>query len=175
MITNRGQSFKIGDKIEVRTNKRRKDKMKTGIELRGDVILERRRDGQVIEREELKNLVVNAGKIEVAKLLTAGEASDAFAYIAIGTGSTAPDAGDTTLETEEEREEADNSGGQYEADYKCIFEKTFTFGSGVSYSITEAGVFNDAGAGDMLDRFTFSAKAVDSDTDLYIKVTITVS
>ena len=81
------------------------------------------------------------------------------------------------LETEVSRAQADNSGGSYEANYKCIFEKTFTFGSGESYSITEAGVFDGATetGSTMLDRFTFTSKSVDSDTDLYIKVTITVS
>ncbi len=151
--------------------------MESRLSLRGDVIIERRDSatGKVLDREELKNLIVNVGKEKVAKLIGNTESGlNAFGYIAIGEGTTTPTVTDTVLETERVRNYADG-GGSYEANYKCIFEKTFTFGSGVSYSITEAGVFNDATVGDMLDRFTFTVKAVDSDTDLYVKVTITVA
>lgn len=148
--------------------------MQDSIKLIGNVILERRtKDGEVIDREELKNLVVNAGKEVIAKLIN-GVSSQAFTAIGIGEGSTSPVVGDTALESEVEREVATKA---YEASYKATFEKTFEFGSGVSYSITEAGVFDSAVASGslMLDRFTFAVKAVDADTDLYVKVTITVA
>ena len=147
--------------------------MKEGLKLRGDVIIEsRRKDGSVVERQELKNLIVNVGKERVAKLIN-GVSSTAMSVIGIGIGTTSPSASDTDLETEVSKASASVS---YEAGYKAVFEKTFTFGSGISYNITEAGVFDAIGSGGtMLDRFTFTAKAVDSDTDLYIKVTITVS
>ena len=166
----RGQSFKLNDSIEFRT--RRKNKMESKVFLKGDVVLERRRNGKVIDREELHNLIVNVGKERVAKLLN-GVSATAFGYIAIGTGTTAPAVGDTGAETEITREAATKS---YEASYKAIFEKTFTFGSGESYAITEAIVSDSASASGeaILDRFTFTVKNVDSDTDLYVKVTITV-
>lgn len=144
------------------------------LKLKGDVVIERRRkDGSVIDRQELKNLVVNAGKERVAKMLN-GVESTYFRAIAIGTGTTSPLGVDTTLESEVTRATASLS---YLADYKAIFEHTFEFGSGESYAITEAGVFDSAtvSGSTMLDRFTFSAKNVDADTDLYVKVTITVS
>ena len=150
------------------------------LKLRGDVIIERRKkDGTVIDREELKNLIVNAGKERVAKLLTKGEASDAFGYIAIGLSETGDSVavGDTALVSEVTRAEADDSGGSYEADYKCVFEKTFAFGTGEEYEIAEAGVFDsltETGS-TMFDRFVFSSKSVDEDTDLYVKVTVTVA
>ena len=154
--------------------------MKEGLKLRGDVIIERRsKDGKVIDKEELKNLIVNVGKERVAKLITQGVGGTAFGYIAIGTGETgdSPAVGDTALVNEVTRAQADNGGGSYEADYKAIFEKTFSFGSGEEYSITEAGVSDSASASGecLLDRFVFAEKAVDVDTDLYVKVTITVS
>jgi len=147
--------------------------MKEGLKLRGDVIIEsRRKDGTVVAREELKNLVVNVGKERVAKLIN-GLSSTGFDVIGIGTGTTSPSASDTDLETEVSKASASVS---YESGYKAVFEKTFTFGSGVSHNITEAGVFDAIGSGGtMLDRFTFTAKAVDADTDIYVKVTITVS
>ena len=164
--------MRITDKVEVKT--RRRPKMRDKLMLKGDVVLElRKKDGSVVDREELKNLIVNTGKERVARLIgNVGSGIGAFTHIAIGEGTTAPAVGDTALQTERERESATVA---YEADYKCTFEKTFTFGSGVSYAITEAGLLDQASGGTMLDRFTFSAKNVDSDTDLYVKITITVS
>jgi len=151
--------------------------MKDGLKLIGDVVIERRKkDGTVIDREEIKNLIVNSGKERVAKLIAEGVGTGltGFSYLALGTGTTAPVATNTSLETEVTRELATVG---YEASYKATFEKTFDFGTGESYSITEAGVGDSASAtGDtLLDRFVFSAKSVDVDTDLYVKVTITVS
>ena len=168
-------NMKIKDSIKVET--RRRNKMKDSITLRGDVVLElRKKDGEVIERLEKKNLIVNTGKERVANLIGEGIGTGltGFSYIAIGTGTTAPAVGNTALETEAERELATIS---YEADYKCVFEKTFDFGTGSSYAITEAGVFDGATptGSVMLDRFTFTAKNVDVDTDLYVKITITVA
>lgn len=151
-------------------------KQQKSFKLKGTVIVEKRdKQGNVLEKTELENLIVNSGKERVAKLLN-GVSSTTFNSIAIGTGTTSPTTSDTSLETEITRAQADGSGA-YEADYKAVFEKTFSFGSGESYNITEAGVFDNATASGstMLDRFTFGAQAVDADTDLYIKVTITVS
>lgn len=147
--------------------------MKDRITLKGDVVLELRRNGKVIEREELHNLIVNDGKERVAKLLN-GISAATFGFIGIGTGTTAPTTGDTTLETEITRADTTES---YESGYKAVFEKTFSFGSGEVYDITEAGVFDQLtpSGSTMLDRFTFSPKSVDSDIDLYVKITITVN
>ncbi len=148
--------------------------MNDNLTLKGKAIIERRRkDGSVIDREEVSNLIVNAGKERVARLIGGvGSGVSAFTHIAIGEGIIAPAVGDTALVTEQEREAPTIA---YEASYKCSFEHIFTFGSGVAYTITEAGIFDQASGGTMLDRFTFSDKVVDSDTDLYIKITITVA
>ncbi len=168
--------FKIRDKIGL--IKKRRNKMKDSISLRGDVVLERRKkDGTVIDHEELKNLIVNTGKEKVAKLLGITETGIAgFTHIAIGLSETGDSAGasDTVLIDEVAREEATRS---YEASYKCVFEKTFTFNTGESYDIKEAGIFDEATltGSIMLDRFVLAEKAVDVDTDLYVKITITVA
>ena len=168
----KSDNMELRDSIKVEI--RRKPKMRDGIALRGDVVLElRKKDGSVLNREELKNLIVNTGKERVARLIgDVGSGIGAFTHIAIGEGTTSPAVGDTALETERERESATVT---YVPDYKCAFEKTFTFGSGVSYAITEAGLLDQASGGTMLDRFTFSAKNADVDTDLYVKITITVA
>jgi len=152
--------------------------MEDCISLRGDAIIERRKkDGTVIDREEIKNTIINAGKERVAKLIGILETGIAgFTHIAIGESASGDSVNvtDTELVSEAKRESATRN---YEASYKATFEKTFTFDTAESYSIKEAGLFDGATptGSTMLDRFLFSEKAVDSDTDLYVKITITVS
>jgi len=152
--------------------------MKEGLKLIGNAVIERRRkDGSIIDKEEIKNLILTTGKSRVRDLLGEGIGATGitgFGYITIGTGTASPVVGDTSLETEVERASATVASVSTD---QVTFEKTFSFGSGVSYNITEAGVGDSATeTGDtLLDRFTFSIKAVDADTDLYVKITITVS
>lgn len=127
--------------------------------------------GEILDVEEKCNIIVNDGLERMARRIN----SDANAYfraLAIGTGTTAPTATDTTLETEYTRETATLS---YEASYKAKFEKTFTFGSGVSEDITEAGIVDSAvvSGSSMLARTTFSAKAVSQAISLIVTATIT--
>jgi hypothetical protein len=150
--------------------------MNDKLKLKGKAIIElRKKDGTVIEREEIDNLIVNTGKQRVAELI-GGASSDYFGVIGIGTGTNSPSVSDTELQTEVVKEVCDSGFPAYEADYKITFEATFSFASGDSYAITEAGIFDGAGSGAiMLDRFTFSAKNVDVDTGLWIQVKVTVS
>lgn len=148
--------------------------MKDGLKLKGDVVIETRdhMTGEVLSREEKHNLIVSAGLVQVAKLL-GGVSASAFVGMAVGTGTTAPASGNTTLETERKRMASTNS---YLATNKAVFTATFDFASGETWAITEAGIFTNAtSGGEMLDRFTFSAKNVDWDIDLVVTVTITVS
>ena len=119
---------------------------------------------------------MTTGKTRVRNLIGEGIGTGltGFSYLAIGTGTDAVLVGDTSLQTEVDRELADVAS---EGVDKVTFEKTFTFGTGDSYAITEAGVGDSASStGDtLLDRFKFTAKNVDIDTDLYVKITITVS
>lgn len=130
--------------------------------------------GEVKDEETIHNTVVNDGLERVAKLLGGVDAVNDFGYIAVGEGSTASQATDTELGNESKRDSAIVS---YEANYKCKFEKLFTFGSAESYTITEAGIFDSitASGSTMLNRLVFAGKAVDSDTDLSVSITITVS
>ena len=130
--------------------------------------------GKVLSTEIVENVIVNTGKERIAKLLK-GESAITFDTIAIGTGVTGAGASDTTLETEDQRAVASLS---YEASYKAIFEKTFSFVASGTTAITEAGAFDNSGVESgsvMLNRATFSAKNVDPDTDLYVKLTITIA
>ena len=149
--------------------------MKDSLVLKGHGYFERRRkDGSKIDSWETSNLIVTAGKVQVAKLLNGVDVVP-FDTIAIGTGETGDTVvvGDTTLKTEVARSVATLA---YEATAKATFEYTFSFGTVEVYAITEAGIFNDQSAGgEMLDRFVFAEKNVDVDTDLYVKITILAS
>jgi len=110
---------------------------------------------------ELKNLVVNAGKAGVASRINGAGGEAAFTYIAIGTGTTAPAAGDTALQTEI------STGGGARAAATATRVTTsvtndtaqlqVTFNFTASFAVTESGVFNAASAGTMLARQTFTA------------------
>ena len=120
--------------------------------------------------------VTTAGMIEVCKLMT-GVAADAFTYVALGSGTNTPAAGDTTLQTEI----STNGGGrvvadthEYRATNKAVWIKEFTFSG--SLGITECGVFNAAASGDMLVRHVFPAtiNVVNTDT-LTLTITCTLT
>lgn len=173
------EKFVMRDKIELKLIKkggRMKKKEKT-VTIKGQWEIKTidLATGKIIDVDKGENLILNAGKERVAKLLC-GVSSTDFTYIAIGTGTTAPTVTDTALETEVARESA-VGGGAYEASYKAVFEKTFNFGSAESYAITEAGLSDSASASGetLFDRFTFSNKNVDADTALFVRITITVS
>ena len=134
----------------------------------GEFELRNRITGKVLDRWESNNTVVTSGLVEVAKLLN-GVDSTYFNSIAIGTGTPST----TALGTEVARATATLT---YEATAKAVFEYTFSFGTAESYSIIEAGIFNqNTIGGQMLDKFTFTSKDVDIDTELYCKITITIS
>ena len=153
--------------------------MKKGLVLKTNVVIETRtKDGKVIDREEVHNDIVTAGKSRVRDLIGVGIGTGltGFDSIAIGTGITGDTVvvGDTTLKAEVARALASVSAEDVD---KVIFEKTFSFATAEEYAITEAGVFDsitETGS-TMLDRFVFSAKNVDVDTDLYVKITIQVA
>jgi len=128
------------------------------------------KNGKIIEKEVIDNLIVSAGKTRVANLI-GGTNTTYFNYIAIGTGTTSPSDSDTALENEVKRKQATVSNNNNQE----IFEATFDFDSSESYAITEAGIFDSASGGTMLDRLTFSAKNVDIDTSLMVRITVSVS
>ncbi len=129
--------------------------------------------GKILDSEEICNTIVNDGLERMAKLINNVD-STYFRAIAIGTGTTAATNSDVALETEYTRALASLS---YEASYKAKFTKTFSFGSGVSEDITEAGIFDSIteSGSIMLARTTFSAKSVNDTIDLIVTATITVA
>lgn len=110
---------------------------------------------------DIHNLVVSAGQAGVASRINGSGGEAAFTYIAIGTGTTAPAAGDTTLQTE-----ITTGGGARAAATASrvttdvtndTAQLVLTFNFTASFAVTESGVLNAAAAGTLLARQTFSA------------------
>ena len=127
--------------------------------------------GDVIKTSKVHNTVVNAGLNRVADLI-ADVSDTGFGYMSIGTDNTSVTATDTELGTEVQRQAVtptDEGTGIIE------YDKTFTFNSGDSYTIVEAGLFDSATASGstMLNRLTFSGHDVDVDNGVRVRITIT--
>lgn len=124
------------------------------------------------------NLVTSAGKAGVASRINGDGSEAAFTYIAIGTGTTAAAAGDTTLQTE-----ITTNGGQRAAatvsrtttdvtNDTARMVKTFSFTG--SFAVTEAGCLNAASSGTLLNRQVFSAVNVVNGDSLQVTIDIDV-
>jgi len=109
------------------------------------------KEGTLKEYRKVKNLTVNAGFSAVCDMMGSGNV-EPFTYCAIGTGTTAPDATDTSLESEVARVQ-----GGYTKVSNTVWKNEATFGAGTGTgAITESGLFNSSSSGTMLCRQTFA-------------------
>ena len=127
--------------------------------------------GEVLNKFTVKNLVVTTGKNHIAGRIGAVSAPTAMSHMAIGTGTTAPNATDALLGTE---------GGRVALSATVVSTNTVTYtatfpaGTGTG-AVTEAGVFNASSNGTMLCRTTFSAVNKASGDSIAITWVVTVS
>jgi len=129
-------------------------------------------NGEVKQQFEVPNLVVTTGKNHIAaKIAATTNSPAAMTHMAIGTGSTAPAAGDTTLGTETGRV---SLSGSVVSTNTITYTATFPAGTG-SGAITEAGIFNASTAGTMLCRTTFSAVTKQAGDSIAVTWAVTVS
>nr|BAR33983.1 Phage-related tail fibre protein [uncultured Mediterranean phage uvMED] len=120
--------------------------------------------------KEIPNLVVTAGKNFVSSRMK-DTTKAAMSHMAVGTGTTAAAAGNTTLVTELDRNTLTSTTvTTNEIAYVC----TWAAGDGTG-AITEAGLFNASSGGDMLCRTVFSVVNKGSADSMTITWTITVS
>lgn len=127
-------------------------------------------EGKIVEEREIKNLVVTDGKEHIAARMV-GTSSDVMSHMAVGTDSTSPDAADSALGTEAGRVAL----ASYTASTNTVTATaTFPAGTGTG-ALVEAGLFNDASAGEMLCRTTFSVVNKAAGDSVAITWTITVS
>ena len=119
--------------------------------------------------QETNNLVVTAGKNWVADRMN--DANTVMTHMALGTGTTAAAAGNTTLVTELDRNALTSTTVSTNTiAYAC----TWAAGDGTG-AITEAGLFDAASSGDMLARTVFSVVNKGASDSITITWTITIS
>tara|TARA_B000000557_G_scaffold261656_1_gene261020 strand:- start:335 stop:775 length:441 start_codon:yes stop_codon:yes gene_type:complete len=127
-------------------------------------------EGNITQETVIPNLVVTAGKNLIASRLK--DTTDAaMSHMAIGTGTTAAAAGDTTLGTEAGRVALTSTTVTNNA---VAYVATFGAGTGTG-AITEAGLFNASSSGTMLCRTVFSVINKGAADTLGITWTVTVN
>lgn len=136
----------------------------------GELMIEHRSaNGALKETRHIKNLITSAGKAGMASRCNGDGAEAAFTYLALGTGTGAAAAGDTTLGTES------TDSGLARAAATCSRVTTTVtndtaqllkqWTASGSVAVTESGVLNAASAGTLLARQVFSAiNCVSGDT-----------
>jgi hypothetical protein len=145
--------------------------MNNKLKIRVNAIIQtiNQKTGKVTKETKCHNLVVNTGLEEV---IDNGLAN--IDYVAIGTDNTAVQATDTELGVEVTRE---TDAPSNEGTGIRLYDKTFTFSSGESYTIVEAGLFVGAtvSGSTMFNRLIFSGHEVDVDNGVRVRITLTLS
>jgi hypothetical protein len=127
-------------------------------------------EGNVTKEVTVPNIVVTDGKEYIASRMKDATAT-AMSHMAIGTGTTAAAAGDSTLGTEAGRVSLTSTTVTSNA---VAYVATFGAGTGTG-AITEAGIFNASSSGDMLCRTVFSVINKGAADTLGITWTVTVN
>src|SRR4051812_40324907 len=108
-------------------------------------------NGELKERREIHNLTPTVGKNATAEQLLAAPSKEKPTHMAIGTGNTAAAAGDTTLQTELDRNALTS---KTRSGNVVTMIGTWAAGDGTG-SIVEAGILNAASVGDLYARAVF--------------------
>ena len=142
-----------------------------GLKLRGDVaVVLRDKNGNVKDERNINNLIVDAGLNFICDRMKNDET--AMTHMGLGSGTTAPAAGNTTLESQlGSRETLDSStvtGNQ------IVYVSSFEAGDATG-AVSEAAIFNAASGGTMLCRVSFSVVNKAADDVLSINWTITLT
>ena len=123
----------------------------------------RRADGSLRDKWTVDNLVTNAGFAQLA-LLCGDAAAVPFTFLAVGTSSTAPAVGNTTLVAETTTNGLARVAGTVSRITTAVTNDTYkittTWTASGSVTVEEVGVFNAASAGTMLSRALTGTKAV---------------
>ena len=132
------------------------------------------KDGNIKDQREVKNLVVNSGLAYIASRMV-GVDKGVMSHMALGSGTTAPAAGQTDLVSLlGAREILDSTTITGTNNEKVQYISSFEAGDATG-AVTEAGIFNAATAGDMLCRTTFSVVNKAADDTMTVTWTITLS
>ena len=136
--------------------------LKDSLCIKGAIRAELRKPDGTVKVTEKHNIIVNGGFDFIANAIGSTSARPSVMnIIAVGTGTTSPNATDTKLATQ--------------LAYKTVFSFTATFNPGeATGGITEAGVFN-GNAGTMLDRVVFAVINKGSEDTLKVTFTFTMA
>lgn len=133
------------------------------IKLKGTYSFEIWDKGLLVDKWQVRNIVTNAGKAQLA--LLAGDATAIpFTYMAVGTSNTAVSATDTTLTAEIVDTGLARAAGTVSRTTTTVtndtLQVTYTWTASGSKTIEEIGVFNASSAGTMLSHALTTSKAV---------------
>ena len=120
--------------------------------------------------QETKNLVVTAGKNFVASRMK-DTTKAAMTHMAVGTGTTAAAAANTTLVSETDRNALTSTTV---TNNEIAYVATWAAGDATA-ALTEAGIFSASSGGDMLCRTVFSVVNKGASDSMTITWTVTVS
>lgn len=132
-------------------------------------------NGKIRDAWKVKNLVVSAGKAQMASL--AGDATATpFTYVALGTTNTAPAAGNTALAAEITDSGFQRAAGTVTRITTTVTNDTLsiskTFTASGSKTLEEVGIFNASSSGTMLSRALTGTKAMSSGEQITITYTL---
>lgn len=146
-------------------------KLQNTINATGELTITVRDETGIIKQVlNAKNLVVSVGKTFIASRIV-GTASAIMSHMAIGTATTTPVIGDTTLGTEAGRVGLASGSSSSNA---ITFTASFPAGTGTG-AITEAGVLNSASGGSLLCRTTFPVVNKATGDSIAISWVVTIS
>ena len=145
--------------------------MNDGLKLRGDVALVLRdKNGNVKDERKVKNLIVDTGLNFICDRMKDDET--AMTHMALGSGTTAAAAGDTSLESQLGSREALDSATV--TNNQIVYIASFEAGDATG-AVTECALFNAASGGTMLCRTVFSVVNKAADDTLTVNWTITLT
>jgi len=126
-------------------------------------------NGEIKLEQWCKNLVVNTGLYHIADQLASTPAQTRMTHMAVGSGSTAVSASNTTLVAELSRVAFT---AQTASSGVVTYTATFSAGAGTG-TLYEAGILNAASAGEMLSRLTYGVITKASGDTLAVTWTLT--
>lgn len=128
--------------------------------------------GSWASKKKVSNLITNAGFAGAASRINGSGSEAVFTYIAVGTGTTAANVTDTTLQTELATSGLSRVSATASRVTTSVTndtaQLTTTFSVSGSAAVTESGVLNAASAGTLLCRQVFSAINVANGDSLQI-------
>ena len=129
-------------------------------------------EGEVKEDITVPNIITTVGKAHIAVRM-AGTAQGVMSHMEVGTGTTDPVVGNTTLESAVGSSRTALASWTASS-YTIVAPWTFAAGTGTG-ALTEAGLFNASSSGTMLARTEFSVINKAAADSLTVSWTITIS